>query len=118
MIVPALLCLVTEEVNLVKMIGHKLEAKCLVPTLWENIKGDLTTDRVCQVLLRKLCLQNFDHFFTDLSLLVVSLEFVSFSLAAISTDGGHIEHTIAKFNKSAALDRNVQVGDINENKVD
>ena len=51
-------------------------------------------------------------------MLVVSLEFVSFSLAAISTDGGHIEHTIAKFNKSAALDRNVQVGDINENKVD
>lgn len=118
MIVSTLLRLITEEVYLIKIILNELKAKCLVPSTWEHIKGNLTTNRVCQVVLIKLCLQNFDHLFADPSFLIVFLKVIPFRLAAISTDRRYIEHAVAKLHKGPALDRNVQVSNINENKVD
>ena len=54
MIVPTLLCLVTEEVNLVVVLFDKLKAESLVPAFWENIEGYLAADGVCEVVFFEL----------------------------------------------------------------
>merc|ERR1711918_196548 len=69
--------LVPEEMNLVKIaFGQVPQAIRLVPTCWENIKGDLTADRVSKVEIGKLFLQCLNHGLADAVLEVKLLKLV------------------------------------------
>ena len=50
------MCFIAEEVNVIVIIFYKLKAKCLVPAFWEDVKGNLTTDRERKVVFFELCL--------------------------------------------------------------
>lgn len=78
-VVPALVGLVAEEVDLLELLVLDVpEAVRLVPPRREHVKADLPPDRVRQVEVGKLVLQQLDKGGPDLVDLVVRLEFVAF----------------------------------------
>ncbi len=50
--------------------------------------------------------------------LVIALKLVALLLAAVAPDGRHVEHAVAELEERAALDRDVQVRNVVQHKVD
>ncbi|KAI6766758.1 hypothetical protein HG531_011980 [Fusarium graminearum] len=116
-VVAALKSLVTEEVNvlvgnaigLLGLVLEVLEAVGLVPASREDVKGNLSTNGETVVYCDKLL--------ADLGVLVVLLEVVSFLCAGVTADGADVDHAVAELDKGSTLDRNVEIGDVVEDKV-
>ena len=98
--------LVTEKVNFV-IIGRvkKFQAVRLIPSRGEAVKTDLSANRVRQVQVRKFFFHFQHHGLTDLVLQIELFVVVALLTAAIATNGRNVEHATAKFEKCAALCR-------------
>ena len=118
-VVPTLVRLVPEEVDVVEPVGlDKPQAVGLVPPLGEDVERDLPPDRVRQAQTGELLLQGSDHRLADSGPLVEPLELVALLLRAVAPDGGHVDHAVAELDERPPLDRDVEVGDVAEDKVD
>jgi hypothetical protein len=147
-IVPALVRLVAKEVHcrvfdaagLFSLVLEMLQAVGLVPSRGEDIKGDLSSDRVssmskCQLSLtithfhcknqgrdsrqpsiRKLLLEHGNKFFSNLVLLVVSFILIPLLHTRIPPHRTNINHPIPKLHKRAPLKRDLQIRNIMQNK--
>ena len=49
---------------------------------------------------------------------VAPLELIALLLAAVAPDGADVEHAVAELHEGAALDWDVEVGDVDEDEVD
>lgn len=83
-----LVCLIAEEVDLIEILLHELQAEGLIPTLWEDIKADLPPDRIGQLEGRELGLELGNERLPHAVLLVVLLERVALLLAAVPSCAG------------------------------
>jgi hypothetical protein len=61
--------------------------------------------------------EDSDELLTDLGILVVLLEVVSFLCAGVTADGADVDHAVAELNKGSALDRNVEISNVVKDKV-
>ena len=50
--------------------------------------------------------------------LIILLELVALLLGAVAADGADVDHAVAELDEGAALDRDVEVGDVAEDEVD
>lgn len=144
-VVAALGRLVAEEVNVlvcdaVGLLGlalEVLEAVGLVPAGGEDVKGDLAADGeakkgevsrrtpenagrggyIRQTEVAKLLLEDGDKLLADLGVLVVGLKLVALLVAGVAADGADVDHAVAELDKGAALDGDVEVGNVVEDKV-
>ena len=122
-----------------------LQAVRLVPAGGEDIKGDLTANRVarssqrCPTLpakilagrakgieqgrnprksqIRELLLQHFNHLLPDMVLLVVPLVLVPLVHGRVPANRAHVYHAVPELDKRAALDWNIQVRNVPEQEV-
>lgn len=113
--------LVPEEVNLIVhdaaaslLLCHMLEAVCLVPARGEHVERDLTANRVREAEVWERFLELGDHGGADLVLDVVGLVVVALLGGGVAADGGDVDHAVAELDEGAALDGNVEVGDVVE----
>lgn len=111
--------LITKEVNLIihdaaprLLLGKMLEAVRLVPAGRKHVKGDLPADRVCEAEVGEGFFEGGDHGGADVVLNVVFLVVVAFLDGGVTADGGDVDHAVAEFDKGAALDGDVEVGDV------
>jgi hypothetical protein len=123
-IITARVCLVTEEVNLVVhdatpvlLLRKVVQAERLVPTSGENVKGDLSTNGVCETVVGERFLELLDHGGADVVLDVELLVVVALFNRGVTADGRDIDHAVAELDEGTALDGNVQVGDVVKNPV-
>jgi hypothetical protein len=144
-VVTALESLVTEEVDglvsdaigLLGLVLEVLEAVCLVPASGEDVERDLAANGEAiqkksamkrHVMMEGLCdvreakvaeslLENSDELFADLCVLIELLEVVSLLGAGVTADRADVDHAVAELDKGTALDRDVKVGDIVQDKV-
>ena len=76
-VITSLVRLVTEKVDLGEsFVFNMLQAVGLVPSGWENIKRNLTSNGISQSQVREFFLQRVDHGGTNVVDLVVRLEIV------------------------------------------
>jgi hypothetical protein len=74
-----LVCLISEEMYLCESFVHNMtQGIGLVPACREDVKGDLTTDRICEVVVREFLFKDFDESRTNPVLLVICFERMSF----------------------------------------
>lgn len=66
----------------------------------------------------KLLPQSLDKRIADHCLLVVGLVLVSLVVAGIPANGTDVDHAVAELDKGAALDGNIEVGNVAEAEVD
>lgn len=119
-IVAALVGLVAKEVdrgvlNTTGLFGLGLEvlqAVGLVPAGGEDVEGDLAADAEGQAEVAEALAQLADEDLADLVHLVVGLVIVALLGARVSTDRRHVDHAVAKLDKGATLDGDVQVCDV------
>mmetsp|Transcript_2251 Transcript_2251/g.14934 ORF Transcript_2251/g.14934 Transcript_2251/m.14934 type:complete len:231 (-) Transcript_2251:979-1671(-) len=116
-IVPARIRLVPEEVDFFVLVQVP-QAEGFVPSTWEHIEADLSTDGIRQVVVVELLLEHLHHLGTHVRILVVRFERVSFFLAAVPADGRHVQHPVSKLHERPALGGDVQVGDVVQDEVD
>lgn len=62
--------------------------------------------------MAKLLAERGNHRFADLGLLIVGFKIVTFLVARVTADGGDVDHAVAELNKRAALDGDVEVGNV------
>ena len=91
---------------------------CLIPSAGEDIEADLPSDAVGEVEVCEPLVHGADHVAADVVGEIVLFEFDSLCLRAVSSDGRHVEHPRAELNEGAALDRDVEVGDVVQHEVD
>jgi hypothetical protein len=91
-----------------------VEAVCLVPASGEHVEGDLSTDGVCEAEVGEGFFERGDHGGADVVLDVVGLVVVALLDGGVAADGGDVDHAIAEFDEGAALDGDVEVGDVVE----
>lgn len=119
-VVTALERLVTKEVhggisNTARLLGlvlQVLEAVRLVPAGGEHIKGNLAADAEGEAQVTEALAQLLDKSLANLVLLIVDLVVNALLNAGVPTDRRDIDHAVAELDKSTALDRDVQVGDV------
>jgi hypothetical protein len=113
--------LITKEVDLIihyaapsLLLCKMVEAVCLVPTSGEHVEGDLSTDGVCEAEVGEGLLELGDHGGADVVLDVVGLVVIAFLDGGVTANGGHVNHAVAELDEGAALDRDIEVGDVVE----
>ena len=79
--------------------------------------------RVCRVNLREsqvaeTLLQLLDELLPNLGLLVKSLKIVALLDAGVPADGADVDHAVPELDEGAALDGDVEVGDVVQAEVD
>ena len=123
-VISTLVGLVTKEVDLVVddtreslLRLNVSQAVGLVPTSGEYVERDLTTNGVCKAVVRERFLELRDHGFPDLVFEIVLLVFVTFFSRCVTADGRDVDHAVAELDKGAALDGNVEIGDVVENPI-
>lgn len=109
--------LVGDAVGLLGLVFEVLEAVRLVPAGREDVKRDLASNGECQAPVPKLFLEHRHKLFAHLGLFIILLEFVALLVARVAADGANIDHAVAKLDKGAALDGNLQVSDVAQHKV-
>jgi len=116
--------LVAKEVNLVVhhtapalLFRNVLQAVCLIPADGEHVEGDLSADGVCEAEVGERFLELCDHGGADVVLDVVGLVVVALLDRGVTADGGHVDHAVAELDEGAALDGDVEVGDVVEDPV-
>jgi hypothetical protein len=120
-IIPARIRLIAKEVNLIihhatpaLLVRNMLETVRLVPARGEHVKGDLSADGVCEAEVGEGFFERGDHGGADVVLNVVGLVVVALLDRGVAADGGDVDHAIAEFDEGAALDGDVEVGDVVE----
>jgi hypothetical protein len=118
-IIATLVRLVPEEVNLIVHDARPLllsldvlQAVRLVPAGGEDVEGDLAADRVGEAVVWEGLFELGDHGCADVVCEVVFLVVVAFFGRGVTPDGGHVDHAVAELDKGAALDGDVEVGDV------
>jgi hypothetical protein len=117
--------LVTEEVDVLVgdapgLLGlglEVLEAVGLIPPGGEDVEGDLAANGEGQAEVGEALLEGGDKGLADLGGLVVGLEVVALLGGGVTADGADVDHAVAELDKGAALDRDVEVGDVVEAEV-
>jgi hypothetical protein len=103
MVVSSFQCFVTKEVNLLETTPfHMRERVCLVPTNWEKIEADLTTNGALNSKVWEFLVDRCDHILADVVHIVVFIESNSLFLTAVATNRRHIQHPVAEFNEGAS----------------
>jgi hypothetical protein len=120
-IITARVCLVAKEVNLViddaatsLLLCNVVQAVCLVPASGEDIKRDLSTNGVCEAGVGEGLLELGDHGRANVVFDVVGLVVIALLDRGVAANGRDVDHAVTEFDKGAALDRNVKVGDVVE----
>jgi hypothetical protein len=118
-VVPTGVCLVAIEMDLVVdgatpclLIRNVLEAVRLVPARGEHVKRDLAADRVCEAEVGERLLELCDHGWADVVLDIVGLVVVALLDRGVTADGGDVDHAVAELDEGAALNRDLEVGDV------
>jgi hypothetical protein len=117
MIVTTLVALVTIEMNNVIVFLNILQAETFVPSFWEDIKRNLSSNRELQVQTIHLLLESEHECLSDSSSLIVVFESVPLLLIAVSSDWGDVHHSISVFKERSSLDWDVQVSDVSQTEV-
>lgn len=125
-VVAALECLVAKEVDrsvldsahLLGLVLQMLQTVRLVPARGEHVERNLPTNREGQAQVAESLTQLLDKSLADLVHLVIGLVVVALLDTGVTADGRDVDHAVAEFNKSAALDGDVEVGNVVETKVD
>ena len=117
MIVSSFIGLVSKEVDLIILLQES-QAISLVPANWENIKTDLPSNRIFDSKIWKLLMKDFNELFPDKMLVVKLLEVISLSLRAVSTDRGNVDESSSVLDKSASLDRDIDISQVMKTKGD
>ena len=94
--------LVSKEVNLV-VVRQKLETVRLVPSLRNDVEGNLSANEIDEVHVRELLLQHFHHLLANVVLLVVLTKGVSLLLGAVAANGADIDHAGAEFDEGSSV---------------
>ena len=63
-------------------------------------------------------MKDFNELFPDKMLVVKLLEVISLSLRAVSTDGGNVDESSSVLDKSASLDRDIDISQVMKTKGD
>lgn len=123
-IIAALIRLVSKEVDLIihdatpaLLLGHMLETVRLVPARGEHVERDLSADRVREAEVGEGFLELRDHGGADVVLDVVGLVVVALLDGGVTADGRDVDHAVAELDKGAALDGDVEVGDVVEDPI-
>jgi len=121
-VVPTLIRLIPKEmyrleVDAIRQLLIRLDVTQtvrLVPAGGENVERDLAADGVCEADVWEGLLELGDHGGADVVFLVVDFVFVAFGVGGVAADGGDVDHAVAEFEEGAALDGDVEVGDVVE----
>ena len=97
---------------------QELETVGFVPSLRDNIEGNLTTNQVHEVVFRKLLLENLDHLLTNMVLLVIKAKGITLLLRTIATDRTDVEHSRTELDEGTSLHGDTQLTNIAQDKVD
>lgn len=119
-VVSALVGLVAKEVNgsvrdttgLLGLVLEVLQAVGLVPAGGEDVERDLAADAEGQAKVTEALAQLADERLADLVDLVVGLVVVALLRARVPADRRHVDHAVAELDEGAALDGDVQVGNV------
>jgi len=103
-VVSTLECLVTEKMYRF-VFTQELKAEALTPTSRKNVNTNLTTNAEFNGVIPERPTQSFHHLLANLVVLVVLKEFVTLRLRAAATDGGNVEHPLAKLYKGSPFYR-------------
>lgn len=127
---------VLDATLLPSLVLEVLETVGLIPTRWEDIEGNLSTDGVAiscvsmemgkqrveddlrETIISKLILQSLHEGLANLVLLIKPLILVSLADTSIPSDRRDIDHAIPVLNKSTSLNRDIQIGNIVKNELD
>jgi hypothetical protein len=99
------------------LAGKMRQAVCLVPARGEDVEGDLAADGVGEAGVREGGLEGGDHGGADVVLDVVGLVVVAFLDRGVAANGRDVDHAVAELDKGAALDGDVEVGNVVEDPV-
>lgn len=123
-IIASWISLVAEEVYLVVfdaapslLFLDVLEAVRLIPTGGENVKRNLTADGVCKAKVGEGFFQRSDHGGANIVLDVIGFVVVALLGGGVTANGGYVDHAAAELDKCAALDGDIEVGDVVEDPV-
>ena len=116
-VVPAGVRLVPEEVDVVEVVRHELQAVRLVPPFGEHVERNLSAHGVRQVVLLELRLQHFHELRPYSGGEVELFELVPLGLAAVPADRADVQHTVPELDEGPAFDRDIKVGDVDQNEV-
>ena len=104
---------ITEKVNFTEIEGLQVaQTESFVPSLREGVNWDLPSDRVLQAVIGEFRFEGFDEVGTDGVGLVEGFKFQALLVGTIATDRGNVNHGIAEFDETAALDRNIKIGNV------
>lgn len=107
--------LVSEEVDVGEsLLLDMLECVRLVPSLREDVEGNLAADGVCEAIVWELVLQGGNEFGANFMLLVVLLEIDTFLNAGVSSNRRDVDHSISEFDECAPHDGNFQLADVTQ----
>lgn len=67
--------------------------------------------------MTKLFLEDLDKLLPHLGALVVRLKLVALLVARVAADGADVDHAVAELDEGAALDGDVEVGNVVQDKV-
>lgn len=110
--------LVLDAALLLRLLLEVLEAVRLVPAGGEDVERDLAADAERQAEVAKLLAERGDEVAADVVDLVVGLEGLALLVGGVAADGGDVDHAVAELDKGAALDGDVEVGDVVEGEAD
>lgn len=79
------------------------------------MKGGLCDVRKTEVA--ESLFENSDELLADLCVLVELLKVVSLLGAGVTADGANVDHAVAELDKGTALDGDVKIGDVVQDKV-
>jgi hypothetical protein len=119
-IITTLIRLITKEMNRLVidavlpllLLRDKVQAVRLVPARGEDVEADLPADGVCEAVVRERLFQRAHHGGADVVLDVVLLVLVALLGGGVAADGRDVDHAVAELDEGAALDGDVEVGDV------
>ena len=117
-VVSTLVRLISEKMDLVKILLDELQAERLVPSFGENIEADLTPNRERKSKVREFSLEFLNKILPDAMNVVILLESISLLLATVPTYRRHVQHSISKFNERSSLHWYVNVCYLLQREVD
>lgn len=116
-IITSFACLVSIEVNVPLIIIQEFEAVSLIPSSWENIKWNLTSNWVSQRKIRESCLQDFNKVSSNMMLMIIFLEFVSLLQRTISPNRRNVNHSSSVLNECPSFHRKLDFAHVLKSKI-